>query len=98
MKKTCSRGHVFEKNSRCLTCPVCWPGQRKELLMHNDLPEGLSSPALRALDQAGIQSLARLAERTEAEIVELHGMGNKALGQLKAALRKLGLKFRKETR
>lgn len=95
MKKICSRGHAFEKSSRCLTCPVCWPGQRKKLLMDNDLPVGLSSPALRALDQAGVRTLARLAERTEAEIVELHGMGNKALGQLKAALRKRGLKFAK---
>lgn len=98
MKKTCSRGHVFEKSSRCLTCPVCWPGQRKKLLMGNDLPQGLGSPALRALEQAGIHSLARLAERTEEEISELHGMGKKGIGMLKAAMRRLGLKFRKEPR
>ncbi len=66
--------------------------------MGNDLPEGLGAPALRALDAAGIHSLARLAERTEKEVAGLHGMGKKGIGLLKAAMRRLGLKFRRETR
>ncbi len=30
MKKTCSRGHVFEKSSLVPSCPVCWPGRYKK--------------------------------------------------------------------
>ena len=95
MKKTCSRGHVFEKTSACPTCPVCWPGRKKEILAAGDLLEKLGAPALRALDRDGIRSLFRLSQRTEREIADLHGMGPKAIGMLKAAMRKLGLKFRK---
>jgi len=59
----------------------------------NDLPDGLAAPALRALSRAGIATLAQLAKVTESEISELHGMGPKAIGQLKAAMRAHSLKF-----
>lgn len=98
MRRTCSRGHVFEKTSACPTCPVCWPGMKKGILATGDLPETLPAPALRALDRAKIRSLQRLSERAEADIAGLHGMGPKGIRLLKNALRKLGLKFRKETR
>jgi hypothetical protein len=95
MKKTCSRGHVFEKTSACPTCPACWPGRKTETPAAGDLPVKLGGPALRALDRAGVRSLFRLSQRTEREIADLHGMGPKGIGLLKAALRKLGLKFRR---
>lgn len=95
MKKTCSRGHVFEKTSACPTCPACWPGRKKAILAAGDLPEKLGAPALRALEHAKIRSLFRLSQRTEKEIAGLHGMGPKGIGMLKAAMRRLGLKFRR---
>jgi len=61
--------------------------------MRSDLPEKLGAPARRALSNAGITTLARLAKYSEAEIGKLHGMGPKAIGQLKAALRQRRLAF-----
>lgn len=36
MQKTCSRGHVFEKNSSTPTCPVCWPGRYKKAMQRTE--------------------------------------------------------------
>ena len=57
-------------------------------------PSGLSGPALRALDRAGIRSIADLTRRTETDVAALHGMGPKALRQLREALAAMGLGFR----
>jgi DNA-directed RNA polymerase alpha subunit len=58
----------------------------------SDLPR-LSQPALRALAGAGIQNLQQLTNYSEAEIKQLHGMGPKALGQLRQALADKGWSF-----
>lgn len=50
-------------------------------------PAGLSGPALRALASAGIRSMADLARWSDADLGALHGMGPKALTQLRDALR-----------
>lgn len=60
----------------------------------NDLPEKLAKPAQRALASAGIDSLKMLTEYTEQEVAELHGIGQNALKQLKAALEDKGLNFK----
>lgn len=52
----------------------------------DDLPVGLSSPARRALRRAGYTSLDRLATVRESDLNRLHGMGAKAIGQIKVAL------------
>jgi len=59
----------------------------------DDLPPKLSSPARRALAQAGYRRLDQLTTVTEAELGRLHGMGPKALGQLRDALHRRGLTF-----
>ena len=53
----------------------------------------LAAPARRALEGAGLTTLARLAKKTEAQVSELHGMGPNALAKLRAALEKDGLSF-----
>ena len=58
-------------------------------------PKGISGPALRALNGAGVRSLRDLTRWTEAELGRLHGMGPKALGALKVAMESEGLQFRK---
>ncbi len=63
----------------------------------NDVPAGLGKPAQRALAGAGITRLEGLAHRTEAEITALHGMGPRALGQLRDALSGYGPRFADET-
>jgi len=57
-------------------------------------PQGVSGPALRALDGAGIRSLADLSAWSEQELADLHGIGPKALGVLKAALQAEGRNLR----
>ena len=59
----------------------------------SDLPARLASPARRALHGAGYTHLAQIAQHSEAEIAALHGMGPKALGQLREALAAQGLTF-----
>lgn len=60
---------------------------------NDDLPPKLSSPARRALAQAGYRRLDQLTTITEVELGKLHGMGPKALGQLRDALHRRGLSF-----
>jgi uncharacterized protein YdhG (YjbR/CyaY superfamily) len=57
----------------------------------------LSAPARRALENKQITSLQKLANYSEAEILQLHGMGKSALPVLRAALKKEKLFFKKET-
>jgi predicted Fe-Mo cluster-binding NifX family protein len=59
-----------------------------------DLPK-LAAPARRALVGAGINSIAMLARRTEAEVAALHGMGPNAMKTLKAAMKQAGFSFAK---
>jgi hypothetical protein len=59
----------------------------------SDLPSELASPAWRALTQAGYWHLKQIAEAGETEIARLHGVGPRALSQLRRALADRGLEF-----
>ena len=59
----------------------------------NDLPK-LAAPARRALTSAGITTLDQLTHITEAELLQLHGMGKNAIAALRNALSARGLSFR----
>jgi len=59
----------------------------------SNLPPALSRPAQRALTNAGYRRLEQLAGVSEAEVEELHGVGPKALDQLRQALGANGLAF-----
>ena len=54
----------------------------------------IGSPATRALEAAGYTNLKQLTKVTEGEIGQLHGMGPKALGILREALKAEGLSFK----
>jgi len=58
----------------------------------SDLPK-LASPAQRALAQAGITQLAQLARISEAQLLQLHGIGPNAIKTLRLALAEKGLAF-----
>lgn len=62
-----------------------------------DLPIKLSKPALRALHGAGVVTLERISKFTEKELLALHGVGPKAITELKRALVDKGLTFRNES-
>lgn len=62
----------------------------------SDLPPDLASPARRALVNAGYIRLEQLVTLRAAEVKQLHGMGPKALDQLRRALTARGLSFADE--
>ncbi|HQX50540.1 MAG TPA: hypothetical protein PLR25_11560 [Planctomycetaceae bacterium] len=57
-------------------------------------PSGVAQPALRAIVAAGLSRLDQLAQFTEDEIFNLHGMGPKVVKTLRATLIAKGLDFR----
>ncbi len=59
----------------------------------SNLPGELSQPAQRALAEAGYLRLEQLTETSEDEIKQLHGVGAKAIDQLRRALETRGLSF-----
>jgi ERCC4-type nuclease len=56
-------------------------------------PPGIAQPALRALAGAGYTSLEQLTKVREADLSKLHGMGPKAIGIIRAALKARGKAF-----
>lgn len=64
----------------------------------SDLPSGLSQPAVRALHAAGCDRLDAVARFSEAELLQLHGIGPNAIAKLRAALSERGLTFAQKTR
>ena len=65
-----------------------------EGMTDDDLP-ALGAPATRALAAAGVTRLSQAAERGEAELAALHGVGPKAIRLLREALAQQGLSFRR---
>ena len=57
-----------------------------------DFPK-LSQPAHRALAGAGYTRLEQLAKVSESDLKKLHGIGPKAIHELRAALEARGLSF-----
>ncbi|OSZ76889.1 hypothetical protein CAP36_10665 [Chitinophagaceae bacterium IBVUCB2] len=90
-RRVCSEGHIFYKSTDCPTCPVC-EAAKKPIDGFLSL---LSAPARRALENSGIKTAAQLAKRTEAEILQLHGMGKATIPILRSVLKSNKLSFRK---
>lgn len=57
-------------------------------------PKGVAKPAERALASAGYRNVDELEKAREADVAALHGMGAKALGILREALKQRGKSFR----
>ena len=67
--------------------------RNQDYQQESDLTAKLAGPARRALAGAGYTRLVQLTYITEAEVKQLHGMGPKAIDQLKRALDAKGLSF-----
>ncbi len=89
-QRTCPKGHAYIKSTDCPTCPVC----EKEKAKAPFFIDGLSAPARRALQGAGVTTIKALAKHTETDILALHGMGPSTLPKLRAALKTAGLVFK----
>jgi hypothetical protein len=63
----------------------------------SDLPTGLAKPAQRALAAAGYVQLEQFTKLSQADVMRLHGMGPKALDQIRRALAAKGLAFADST-
>ena len=61
--------------------------------LKSDLPSKLAKPAQRALEGAGYLRLDQFTKLSEVEVLKLHGMGPKALEQIRLALNERGLSF-----
>jgi len=57
------------------------------------LPSGLARPARQALAAAGYVTLEQFTQVTEADLARMHGIGPKAITQLRDALVAEGLSF-----
>lgn len=64
----------------------------------SDLPQSIGAPARRALTAAGYTQLAQLTTVSEAELLQLHGVGPKAIRLLREALAAQSLAFAKRDR
>lgn len=92
--KTCKKGHKYYKSTDCPTCPVC----EKEKNPSEGFLSQLSSPARSALlHYLEIDTLEKLSNYTEKEILGLHGMGKASMPILRKALEEKGLKFKHES-
>lgn len=89
--RTCSQGHQYYKSSDCPTCPICEQERKPE----SGFLSLLVAPARRALEREGITTIEQLAKYSEADILELHGMGPSTMPKLRSALKAKGLTFRK---
>lgn len=61
-----------------------------------DLPNSMGKTAPRELQNAGIGSLQKASEHTEKELLDIHGVGPKAIRIMKEAMTDKGLHFREE--
>ena len=61
-----------------------------------DLPSGLARLARQALAAAGYATLEQLTQVIEDDLAQLHGIGPKAIAQLRDALAAAGLSFATE--
>ena len=88
--RICKEEHRYYKSGNCNTCPVC---ERKRK-PSTGLYAGLSAPVMRVLENKNIRTAKQLSEFSEAEILQLHGIGPSSLPKLKAALVKENLDFK----
>lgn len=88
--RTCKNGHQYYKSSDCPVCPVC-----EGLKNDTGFSSGLTAPARRALENAGISTISQLAAYTQFELLKLHGLGPSSIPKLKTLLNSRNLDFRK---
>jgi uncharacterized protein YdhG (YjbR/CyaY superfamily) len=91
--RTCPNGHRYNKSSDCPTCPHCERSRTKT----EGWLTALGAPARRALEQAGINTLKRLAQRSEQDLLALHGIGPASMPVLRKELAAAGLQFKGPT-
>jgi len=90
-KKTCKNGHTFNKSSDCPVCPICEKNKKPK----EGILQLLSTPARRALENRGIETVKQLTQYSESEIAAFHGLGPSTIKILKQELLQQKLSFKK---
>lgn len=88
--KVCEKGHKYYKSSDCPSCPTC----NKENKPDSGFLSKLSSPARSALVHEGIDTLQKLSNYTEKEILKIHGIGPASLPTMRSSLEEADLSFK----
>lgn len=91
--RICERGHKYYKSSDCPTCPTCESQKKPQA----EFLSKISAPARRAFDRNEIANLKNLAEYSEKEVLEFHGVGPSSIPILKESLKSENLYFRKDS-
>jgi DNA-directed RNA polymerase alpha subunit len=86
----CEKGHRYYKRSDCRSCPTCDRENKPE----SGFLSKLSSPARNALVREGIDTLEKLSEYTEKEILKIHGIGPASLPTMRTSLEEGRLAFK----
>jgi predicted RecB family nuclease len=89
-ERICKKGHHYFKSSDCPTCPVCEEERKAEA----GIFAGLAAPARRAMASHGINTLEQLANYSEKEVLQFHGIGKTSIPALKNLLTEKGLSFK----
>lgn len=79
--------------------PVWRMGERKASRLtteETEFPASMGKVARRELAVHGLTQFAQLADRSERELLDIHGVGPKAIRILREELRLSGLSFRDE--
>lgn len=92
--KICEKGHEYTKSSDCPTCPTC----DKENKPVSGFLSKLSSPARNALLYEDIDTLHKLSEYSEKEILKIHGIGPASLPIMRELLKEIGLSFKNSSK
>lgn len=88
--RICPMGHQYYKSTDCGTCPKSDRTNKPS----EEFLSRLSSPARNAIINAGITEMEHLAEYTEKEILQLHGIGPSSLPTLKHAMAEKNVNFK----
>lgn len=88
--RVCDQGHEYYKSTDCPTCPVC----ELENKPKTGFLAKLNTPASRTLIENGIDTLEKVANYAENEILNFHGIGKSTIKTLKLLLEESGLKFK----
>ncbi len=89
--RVCQNGHTFYKSTDCPSCPTCNAEEKPE----SGFLAKLSAPARNALLHEGIDTLPKLSEYSEKEILKIHGIGPASLPPMRASLAEAGLAFKR---
>jgi uncharacterized protein YdhG (YjbR/CyaY superfamily) len=94
-EKICKNGHHFYKTKESPTCPQCAANLVATMATNKGELSFLGAPARRALHKIGITTLKKLATLSKNNAMQVHGIGEATIENIKQAFLAHGLQFKK---